>query len=634
VGGVLVAWINFWTTYAEYVVHASRMNISHYPVALFVSYFILAVSVPLLRRFGDRLALSSADLAVVLAMGFVGAMVPTSGLMGFLLGIIATPFYFANAENRWGEYFHPHIPDWVAPRDTGKALTYFFDGPPGEIPIPWEVWLVPMAWWLVLTAAVVYASLAIAVILRKPWSEHERLVYPLVAASEELIRLGSGGDTSTRRPTFWRERLFWVGMAMPLSVMVWNFATFFSPLIPYINYAGRWMTPLRGFPRLRTRINSFTLGFAYLANLEVLLSLWVFYLIVGTEVYAFNRLGFKITGTEDSWSQPHAASGWQSFGGLTVFVLWGLFVAREHLSRVFRAALGRREADDSDEILSYQAAVWGLLVSVILIFFWLLAAGMSVPMIVLIVFGTFIVFVGIGRIVSEAGLVYVRAPLTPQVFSIYALGPGNLSPASMTMSAFTYVFFSQGKGLFATPLIHAARLGEFVSGRRRRMALAVVAAIAIGILVCTVVTFSWGYERGAYNFNDYPFSSGSKHAFTVTIKKMQDTRTVDIERLLFYGIGAVVMGLLVFLRYRFPRWPLHPVGFTIPLTYATLNSVFAVFLAWMLKFIVMRIGGATLYNRTRPLCFGLIVGYALGVGLSFLGDYVWFFGDGHGVHSW
>ena len=103
---------------------------------------------------------------------------------------------------------------------------------------------------------------------------------------------------------------------------------------------------------------------------------------------------------------------------------------------------------------------------------------------------------------------------------------------------------------------------------------------------------------------------------------------------MFFGIGAAVMGVLVFLRYRFPWWPMHPVGFTIPLTYATLNSVFAVFLAWLLKSIVMRIGGANLYNRTRPLCLGLIVGYALGVGLSFLGDYIWFFGDGHGVHSW
>jgi len=95
VGTLLVVWVNFWVTYAEYVVHASRMNISHFPVALFASFFVLAVSVALLRRYGRRFQLTASDLAVVLAMGMVGAMVPTSGLMGFFLGVIATPFYFA-----------------------------------------------------------------------------------------------------------------------------------------------------------------------------------------------------------------------------------------------------------------------------------------------------------------------------------------------------------------------------------------------------------------------------------------------------------------------------------------------------------------------------------------------------------
>ena len=114
--------------------------------------------------------------------------------MGFFLGIIATPFYFATAENRWAEFFHPHIPEWVAPRDHGHALTWFFDGPPGgAVDIPWSVWAIPIVWWLVLIAAVVYASAAIASILRKPWSEHERLVYPLLSVSQELV------DVVTRR---------------------------------------------------------------------------------------------------------------------------------------------------------------------------------------------------------------------------------------------------------------------------------------------------------------------------------------------------------------------------------------------------------------------------------------------------
>lgn len=630
VGCLFVAWINFWISYAEYVVHASRMNISHYPVALFISYFVLAASVPILRRLSPRLDLNAADMAVILAMGMVGAMVPTSGLMGFFLGIIATPFYFATAENRWAEFFHPHIPEWLAPRDHGHALTWFFDGPPGgPVDIPWAVWATPIFWWLILIAAVVYASAAIASILRKPWSEHERLVYPLVAVSRGLIEVGH----STAKRFFWHDRLFWVGLSVPLVIMSWNYLVFLYPLLPFINTAGRWLAPARGFPSFRTRVNFFTLGFAYLANLEVLLSIWVFYLLTSAEVFALNRVGFKITGTEDSWCSIDAASGWQSFGGLTAMVLWGLYVARGHLKEVWRGTVDRRR-DQGEEMLSYRGSVIGPGVCVLIIVLWLRAAGLSLGLTALILFGTFIVTVGVARIVAESGLIYVRAPMTPQVFSIYTIGPGNLSAQSLTISAFTYTFFSQGKGLFMAPLVHAAKLGEQVRNRRPLLVTSLFLSIAVGITVCTGLTFSWGYDSGAYNFSDYPFSSGSKHAFNATINKIRDTRGVDLKRLGFFGGGAIVMSLLLLLRYRLPWWPIHPIGFTIPQTYATRNSVFAILIAWVIKSVVLRIGGVSLYERTKPICLGMVVGYALGVGLSFLGDYFLFFGDGHGVHSW
>ena len=380
-------------------------------------------------------------------------------------------------------------------------------------------------------------------------------------------------------------------------------------------------------------MNFFTLGFAYLANLEVLFSIWIFYLISSAEVWSLNRVGFKITGTEDSWCSIDAASGWQSFGALAAMVLWGLYVARGHLKQVWRGAIDRKR-DQGNEILTYRGSVIGLGVSVVIIALWMRAAGMSPGLSALILFGTFIVTVGVARIVSESGLIYVRAPMTPQVFSIYAIGPGNLSSQSLTISAFSYTFFSQGKGLFMGPMMHAVKLAEQVRNRRTLFVAALFLSVAVGMGVCTALTFSWGYDTGAYNFSDYPFSSGSKHAFNVTINKMRDTRGMDLKRLSFFGIGALVMSALLFLRYRFPWWPVHPIGFTIPLTYPTRNSVFAILIAWILKSVVLRFGGVSLYDRTRPICLGVVVGYALGVGLSFLGDCIWFFGDGHGVHSW
>ena len=71
----------------------------------------------------------------------------------------------------------------------------------------------------------------------------------------------------------------------------------------------------------------------------------------------------------------------------------------------------------------------------------------------------------------------------------------------------------------------------------------------------------------------------------------------------------------------------------VPLTHA-IHSIFTVFLAWGIKVVLMRIGGVALYRRVRPLFLGLLVGYAMGILVSFLVDQVWFPGQGHGTHSW
>ncbi|MDP6038123.1 MAG: hypothetical protein QGG64_06205, partial [Candidatus Latescibacteria bacterium] len=181
---------------------------------------------------------------------------------------------------------------------------------------------------------------------------------------------------------------------------------------------------------------------------------------------------------------------------------------------------------------------------------------------------------------------------------------------------------------------HAAKLGEAIPGDRRRLGWALLLSMILGIALCVILTFAWGYEHGAYNFNDYPFSSGSKGAFSSALKKMQNPVATDWRRIGFMGIGSGVMGLLVLLRYRFPGWPLHPLGFTIPLVYPTRNSVFALFLAWGIKSVVMRVGGVTLYTKTRPFFVGLATGYALGVAVTFFVDWIWFFGQGHRIHSW
>jgi len=59
-----------------------------------------------------------------------------------------------------------------------------------------------------------------------------------------------------------------------------------------------------------------------------------------------------------------------------------------------------------------------------------------------------------------------------------------------------------------------------------------------------------------------------------------------------------------------------------------------VFLAWMVKGVLLRTGGRRLYNRTKPLFLGMILGYFTGLAVATCVDWLYFGpGQGHPVYS-
>ena len=64
------------------------------------------------------------------------------------------------------------------------------------MPIPWSAWLVPLLAWLPLILCVYVAMICIAVILRRPWIQDERLNFPLIQVPIAMIAEGqANGQT-------------------------------------------------------------------------------------------------------------------------------------------------------------------------------------------------------------------------------------------------------------------------------------------------------------------------------------------------------------------------------------------------------------------------------------------------------
>jgi hypothetical protein len=81
----------------------------------------------------------------------------------------------------------------------------------------------------------------------------------------------------------------------------------------------------------------------------------------------------------------------------------------------------------------------------------------------------------------------------------------------------------------------------------------------------------------------------------------------------WWGLGAVTVVFIAWMRLRFFWWPFHPVGYILGLS--TLvdegcgQSPFLI--AWLAKSLVLRYGGLRLYQQTLPIVIGLIVGDVL-----------------------
>jgi len=633
-GVLVVAVINLWTAHCEYVVRASRLNGSHFPVALVAAMGVLVLVVwPLLALAGKTgWGPTTIERRIILLMGLVGAAIPANGLTGFMLGIIATPYYYATPENKWAS-FHPYIPGWIVPPDMHHAMRWFFNGlPPGET-IPWSVWWIPLFWWATFIAAIIALCLSLSIILRRQWVEHERLSYPLVEAGMSLV---AGGDDPERRGPVWRSRLFWIGFGITLFILCWNALAWIAPLLPTIGIQGRGLVLFRGAPGMMTRFNFLTIGLSYFAPQQVLGSLILGFLVASGESGLFARVGVNFGAAGDTWTNDDVGLGWQSFGAMVVFVAWGLWQARRHLAEVCRTA--RRGDDDGKELLSYRSSLIILLASGLYTWLWLHRAGMDLSFAGMFLLMTVIGYLALGRMIAEAGYVYQRLPISPQTATAFTLGVEGFSPATMTAFAFSYSLIANGRGLFMPAIVQATRLGDSASpggrGEMRRLVGAVALAFAVGIAVSVVVTLYYGYTYGAYNFRVYPFSSGNREAFGHTIRKIENPFGPDPARLGMAGIGAVVMVVLVFLRYHFPGFPFHPIGFVFPFTYLTRFAILSFFIAWAAKSLILGIGGVRLYRRTQPLFLGLAVGYAFGVAVSYLVDWVYFPGSGHGIHSW
>ncbi len=629
-GAVFCCLLAMGAPYTRNILPSSLLDGEFLPFGVMMGLLILTGVVnPAVKGAFGRTAFTPQELVLLFIMGITTTAVSTDGLAAFLIALIAAPSYYASPENGWLDHLLPHISAWLIPANAGGEIRHFFSGLPGGGRIPWTVWAVPLFWWLSLFAATFFVCACLVVVLRKQWSEHERLTFPLM---EVPLAMAAAPQGRAWWAAVFRSRLFLAGFFIPFFVVTWNIGTFFSPGFPEIRLDFGWVQIARDFPGIRTLVIFPIIGFLYFVNLGALLSVWFFYLMGVIQVGTYNRVGFQL-GPADIYCSSHPSMGWQGFGAMAAMVLWGLWMARSHLGRALRQALAARQPPEPADLFGYRTAFAGMIAGWGYILFWLWRAGMEALMAGIFIFAAYVIFLGLSRIVIQCGIVFVRAPLTAQSFTIGVLGSVGAPAQGMAALGLTYswihtVFF------FMPVAAHAARAAELMKISGRTIGRALCWALAVAVPTTLIYHIAAGYYYGAENFDGWAFKAGCTIPYQSVVTKMLNPVPTNWRCLGFFAIGAAAFLSITQLHYRFAWWPLHPIGMTIAATHPTTMIAFSVFLAWLAKWIILRVGGHRAYESGKPFFIGLVAGHFAGISISLLVDILFFGpGQGHRVYS-
>jgi hypothetical protein len=296
-------------------------------------------------------------------------------------------------------------------------------------------------------------------------------------------------------------------------------------------------------------------------------------------------------------------------GAMIALVLAGLWIGKSHLKDVLKKAFTRDTSiDDSGEMLSYRTAVWGSIAGLIIMTIWLTMSGIPLIVVPMFVFGAILLFVGLTRVVSESGMAEAVASTISSSFVVSGIGTGPLGPSGLTAMSLTYVWSADLRTFVMASSANSLKIIEGEGRSKKPLFWAMMLAVVVTMVSSMWVLLELAYKYGGLNCNDWFFGGGAKAPFNFFVSKILNPSEPNWLGWYITGSGALGMLFLMFMRSRFLWWPFHPIGFAIGPVWIMDHIWFTIFLAWLIKTIVVRYGGLKLFQKLRPLFLGLILG--------------------------
>ena len=323
------------------------------------------------------------------------------------------------------------LPTWLIVKDRA-ALQAFYEGADETTSAAgyWHAWLYTMSFWVFFFAVFVGVVLCLSVLLRRQWSDRERLNFPLTQVPLAMTDPGT---------PLYRNRLLWIGIALAGSIDAINNLAMIYPAMPslYTGYRDLASTlNTFGFPWSQIQWGAFgfsfypfVVGLGFLMPLDMLFSFWFFYLFWNAIRLGVAALGYPYPGTGADAVFPYIPD--QVQGGYLALGLMALWASRKDFRYALRQLLHREPPDPAyREAVSYPRALLGAVAGSLALVAMLTMAGSPWLVSAAFVAGFLIISVSIARLRAEFGAPFHDVEYnTPDIVLPKILGSECARPA-------------------------------------------------------------------------------------------------------------------------------------------------------------------------------------------------------------
>ncbi len=615
--GLLLIPVNvFWTILIEvrwYTLDGTCLPLFVTPI--FMLFVLVLLNLAWRRAAPKTRPLKQEELLLLYVMLVVSCTFAGHDTLQNLFGAFTYPFWHETPENKWRSLFFSYLPSYLVITDK-DALTAMNHGnvsiysPPGQVYL--RAWIVPLLVWGFFFLTLVGMYLCLTILVRRAWIESEKLTFPIVQLP--LAMTADAAGTS-----FFKNPVMWAGFGLAFSVSFGNGLHTLIPSVPEFPvklFSLNALLTTRPWYAIGGTFSSFypfAVGLGYFMPLDLSFSCWFFYVAARVFRIVGNVYGWDaVQNTSQTSTFPYF--GEQATGAWLGLGMMLLYAGRGPWRQVFRSVRLGAGSDDPAEARRYQAALAGLLLGALLLAAFSEVIGLTGWIAALFFFVVFLLGFVITRVRAEFGAPHEIVWVNPIQVLITLFGSRTLGAHDLTLLSTLYWF---NRGYRNHPMPNQLEAFKMLDGKPSVGIGGLCGVLAFASLVSLLAT-DWAHLHVLYAYGGEGKAPGFKAwVGAESYGRLAGWLTQPVPPAstgLYYIVGGLALTVaLSLMRVNFVWWPFHPAGYALALSYAMEYFWLPIFLAWLLKFLIIRYGGIGLHRRAVPFFLGLILGdYTMG----------------------